>query len=158
MKKSRGALAILLAAGLLTGCNSYGSTSPPPGTGTNCGGPPSANNLEVLYPIPNTKKAPVALGNIYVSTKGQLPASNSFNFYLVQANGFSTFTSLFFGISKSKIPTPHANPTYSNAVYYASSLPPSYIIGPNQSVSLLWNDAGTGCTPHFLVATFRTSK
>jgi hypothetical protein len=159
MKKSRGALILPVVAGLLAACNSYGgSTSPPPGTGSNCGGPPQANQLEVLYPIPNSKNAPVALGNIYVSTKGQLPPSNSFNFYLVQANGFSTFTSAFFGISKSQIPTPHATPSYSKPIYYASSLPPSYIIGPAQPVSLLWNDGGTGCTPHYLVATFRTHK
>jgi hypothetical protein len=160
MKKSNGALTLLIiAAGLLAACTNYGvSNNPPPGTGTNCGGPPTANKLEVLYPIPNSRKAPAALGNIYVSTKGQLPPSNSFNFFIVQANGFSTFTSPFFGISKSQIPTPHATPSYSKPIYYASSLPPSYIIGPNQAVSVFWNDGGTGCTPHFLVTSFRTHR
>jgi len=156
MKKFYGALVSVLTAALLTACNGSGTISPPPGTGTNCGGPP--NNLKVLYPIPNSKNAPGALGNVYVSTKGQLPASNSFNFFLVPANGLSTYTSPFFGISESKIPTPHAKPPYSNPVYYASSLPASYIIGPDVSVNLYWNDGGTGCTPHFLVATFRTHK
>lgn len=160
MKKSNGAMMVLIAAGLLAACNSNNgfSNNPPPGTGSNCGGPPSSNNLQVLYPIPNSKNAPAALGNIYVSTKGQLPPSNSFNFYVVQSNGLSTFTSPFFGISKSQIPTPHATPGYSKPIYYASSLPPSYIIGPNQSVSVFWNDGGTGCTPHFLVTSFRTHK
>lgn len=159
MKKSYGALVIIVTATLLAACNgSSGTIAPPPGTGTNCGGPPSANQLEVLYPVPNSRNAPGSLGNIYVATKGQLPQNNQFNFYLVQSNGFSTFTSPFFGISKSKIPTPHAKPRYSNPVYYASSLPSSYFIGPNQSVNLYWNDGGTGCTPHFLVTSFRTHR
>jgi hypothetical protein len=158
MNKSIGTLlALFSAASLLTACYGSNGVNTPPGTGTNCGGPPSANQLEVLYPIPGTRHAPDALGNIYVSTKGQLPPNNQFNFFLVQANGFSTFTSVFFGISKSKIPLPHANPSYPNPVYYASSLPASYIIGPAQSVSLFWNNGGTGCTPHFLVSSFRTT-
>ena len=158
MKKSIGTLiALLSATAAMAACNSGGGgNSTPPGVGSNCGGPP--NQLEVLNPIPNTKKAPPTLANIYVATKGQLPASNSFNFYLVQSNGSQTFTSTFYGISKSQIPTPHATPTYSNAVYYASSLPPSYLIGPNQSVSLIWNDGGTGCTPHTLVSSFSTKN
>jgi hypothetical protein len=157
MRKSMGALVAVFAAGaVLAACNSASNNSQPPGTGSNCGGPPSSNQLEVLYPIPNSRRAPPALGNIYVSTSGQLPPNNQFNFELVQANGSSTFTGTFTGISESQIPTPHATPSYSNPVYYASSLPPSYVIGPNQAVSLLWNDGGTGCTPHFLVASFKT--
>jgi hypothetical protein len=156
MKKSIGALLVLFAAGMAAGCNGANNVNNPPGTGTNCGGPPSSSQLEVLYPIPNSKGAPPNLGNVYVSTKGQLPPSNQFNFYLVQANGGSTFTSTFFGVSQSQIPTPHAKPTYSNPVYYASSLPASYLIGPDQAVTLYWNDGGTGCTPHFQVTAFRT--
>ncbi len=156
MKTSIGAIfAAAAAAGLLVGCNGN-NVSTPPGTGQNCGGPPSSNQLEVLYPIPNSKKAPANLGNIYVATKGALPPSNLFNFYLVQENGGSTFTGTFATISQSQIPNPHAKPTYSNPTYYASSLPPSYVIGPNQTVNLYWNDGGTGCTPHVLVSTFTT--
>ncbi len=155
MKQSIGVL-IVLAGALLAGCNGNNSIATPPGTGTNCGGPPSSNELEVLYPKPNSHNAPVALGNIYVSTKGQLPPNNSFNFLLAQSNGSQTFTGFFAGINKGQIPPQHANPTYSNPVYYATSLPPSYIVGPSQSVTLLWNDAGTGCTPHFLVSSFKT--
>jgi hypothetical protein len=155
MNKSIGALpAILAAATLLTACNGNSSIGPAPGPTGNCGGPP--NQLEVLYPIPNTKSAPPALGNIYVATKGALPPSNSFNFFLVQSNGGSTFTGNFGQINKSQIPTPHANPTYGSAVYYASPIPPSYIIGPSQAVNLFWNDGGTNCSPHFLVASFKT--
>ena len=113
--------------------------------------------MEVLYPIPGSKDANPALANIYVSTKGALPASNSFNFFLVQSNSDQTFTSPFFGIKESSIPTPHASPSYGGAVYYASSLPPSYYIGPAQGVTLLWNDGGTGCTPHTQVAGFTTA-
>jgi hypothetical protein len=160
MKKPIGALfALLAAAGGLAACNGSNSNpAPPPGTGSNCSGPP--NQLEVLFPIPGTRKASPALGNVYVATKGQLPPNNSFNFFLTQSNGLSTFTGLFGGISKSQIPSPHATPSYSGAVYYASAIAgpygSGYIIGPNQSVSLLWNIAGSGCTPHFLVTSFRT--
>jgi hypothetical protein len=156
MKKLNGALLTLFGAAiLLSACNGNNNgITTPPGSGSFCGGPP--NQLEVLWPIPNSKNAPSGLGNIYVSTKGTLPPSNSFNFFLVPSNGLSTFTSTFFGVSQSQIPTPHATPSYSNPIYYASSLPPSYIIGPAQAVSLFWNNGGTGCTPHTLVSQFRT--
>jgi len=154
MKNSIGALfAILTAGGLLAACNN-GSIAAPPGSGSNCGGPP--NQLEVLYPRPGARNVSDALGNIFVSTKGQLPGSNQFNFFLTQANGASTFTSVFAGTSASQIPTPHATPSYSNPTYYVTSLPTSYIIGPSQSVNLYWNDGGTGCSPHFLVSSFKT--
>jgi hypothetical protein len=159
MKKAISALCALFAVGTLAACNGgYSNPAPPPGTGQNCSGPP--NQLEVLYPIPGTRNASPALGNIYVATNGQLPPSNSYNFFLSQSNGSSTFTGLFSGISKSQIPAPHANPTYPNAVYYASAIAgpygSGYVIGPHQSVSLLWNISGSGCNPHFLVASFRT--
>lgn len=163
MKQSLTALVFLTIAAVLTACNGANSiNTPPPGTGSNCGGPPSSNHLEVLFPIPNSRSAPKALGNIYVSTKGQLPPSNAFNFLLVQANGAQTFTGPFTGINESQIPTPHAKPSYSNPIYYASSISgpygSGYIIGPDQAVSLFWNDGGTGCNPHFLVSSFQTHK
>lgn len=156
MNRSIGAfLAVCAAAVGLAACNSNNVTTPP-GTGTNCGGPP--NQLEVLFPKPKSKNAPPQLGNIYVSTNGALPPSNAFNFYLVQENGNATFTSQFYGISESKIPNPHKTPSYPHPVYYASSLPTSYFVGPNQTVTLLWNDGGTGCTPHVPVSSFTTSS
>jgi hypothetical protein len=156
MRKSVGALFLcFVGIAALAACNN-GSVSAPPGTGTNCGGPPSSNQLEVLYPKPGYRHTPPTLQNVYVSTKGYLPPSNSFDFYLLQSNGASTYTSPFFGISKSQIPTPRATPSYSNAIYYASSLPASYSIGPDQSVSLVWNDGGTGCSPHVVVSSFYT--
>ncbi|HEY2554003.1 MAG TPA: hypothetical protein VGI15_02035 [Candidatus Cybelea sp.] len=164
MKQSLTAAVFLTIAAVLTACNgtNNGINSPPPGTGSNCGGPPSSNRLEVLYPIPNSKNAPKALGNIYVSTKGQLPPSNAFNFLLVQTSGAQTFTGPFTGISESQIPTPHATPSYSNPIYYQSVISgpygSGYFIGPGQAVSLFWNDGGTGCTPHFLVSSFQTAK
>ncbi|MBV8196912.1 MAG: hypothetical protein JO263_02145 [Candidatus Eremiobacteraeota bacterium] len=162
MKYSIGALALSTAAMLLAGCNGANSGSTPPGTGTNCGGPPSANQLEVLYPIPGSKSAPPNLLNVYVSTKGALPPSNSFDFFLTQSNGKSTFTGLFAAVSPSQIPSPHKSPSYANPTYYASAVAgPSgsgYIIGPAQAVNLYWNDGGTGCTPHFLVSSFKTQQ
>jgi hypothetical protein len=161
MKQSIGALFVLaLTTSMLVGCNGSSSPGPVP-TGApsgNCGNPP--NSLEVIYPIPNTHKAPAALANIYVATKGSLPPSNSYDFYLTQSNGSSTFTGLFTPIAASNIPTPHAKPSFPNPSYYYSAIAgpygSSYIIGPAQAVSLLWNDGGLNCTPHTLVASFRT--
>jgi hypothetical protein len=167
MNKSIGALISLIAAtSVLAACNGnngFPGPGPTPGPPSgNCGGPPSKNQLEMVYPIPNGKNAPPALGNIYIATKGGLPPSNQFDFYLVQSNGSTTYTGPFAQISESQIPTPHATPKYSNPTYYASAIAgpygSSYLIGPNQSVSLLWNDGGRNCSPHFLVASFRTKK
>jgi hypothetical protein len=159
MKKAISALCALLAAGTLAGCNNgYSNPAPPPGTGQNCSGPP--NQLEVLFPKPGSRNAPVALANVYVATNGQLPSNNSYNFFLTQSNGSSTFTGLFSGISKSQLPPGSASATYPNAVYYASAIAgpygSGYVIGPHQAVSLLWNISGSGCNPHFLVSSFRT--
>ncbi len=160
MKSSIAAFAALFAAAVaLAACNGSNNVTTPPGSGTNCGGPP--NHMEVLRPIPNSKNVPGALGNIYVSTNGQLPPSNSFNFFLATSSGNSWFTGPFVGISAKQIPTPRATPSYPNAIYYASSVTGpsgSYSIGPAQVVNLFWNDGGTGCTPHFLVSAFKTAK
>lgn len=163
MKKATGALIVLLAvAGMVSGCNSANNITAPPGTGTNCGGPPSSNQLEVLRPIPNSKNVPPGIANIYFSTKGQLPVSNQYNFILVLSNGNQFGTGPFQGISAKQIPEPHATPTYSNAVYYASAIAgPSgsqYVIGPDQSVSVFWNIYGSGCNPHTLITSFKTKS
>jgi hypothetical protein len=171
MNKSTGALFALLAAtAMLAACNGNNGYGPGPGptsgpTG-NCGGPPASNQLEVVYPIPGTKKAPIALGNIYIATKGGLPPSNEFDFYLTQSpggpSGASTFTGPFAQINESQIPPGHATPKYANPTWYKSAIlgaySSAYTIGPDQSVALLWNDGGRNCVPHFLVASFRTSK
>ena len=169
MRKPKAALpiALLSVAAVLAACNGAnngGLPGPGPSSGPtgNCGGPPSSNQLEVLYPVPNSKNAPPGLANIYVSTKGQLPPSNEFDFLLSESNGSSTFTGPFTGIDKSQLPSGHKNPTYSNAVYYESAIAgpsgSSWTIGPNVTVSLFWNDGGRNCIPHFLVTTFRTKK
>jgi hypothetical protein len=168
MRKPKGALPIVVlsVAALLAACNGGNSGIPGPGPTQgpqgNCGGPPSSNQLEVLFPVPNSRNAPPGVANVYVSTKGQLPPSNQFNFLLVQSNGNSTFTGPFAGISKSQLPAGSKSPTYPNPVYYASSITgPSgsgYYIGGNQTVNLFWNDGGRNCVPHFLVASFRTKS
>jgi hypothetical protein len=161
MKKSIAALIVpLAAASILVACNSYNNPGPGPTSGPtgNCGGPP--NNLEVLFPIPGTRQAPTSLANIYVSTQGPLPPNNQFDFFLSQSNGNSTFTGPFTQIPLSKIPTPRATPSYPNPTYYASAIAgpygSAYIIGPRQAVSLIWNNGGVNCIPHFVVANFRT--
>ena len=140
-------ITLLSVAAVLAACNGAnngGFPGPNPSSGPtgNCGGPPSSNQLEVLNPIPNKKNAPPGVNNIYVSTKGQLPPSNLFDFLLAQSNGSSTFTGPFTGISKSQVPEPHATPSYPNAVYYQTAIAgPSgsgYVVGPNQYVSLFW--------------------
>lgn len=159
MKKSIGGLIVLLSA-VLSACNgNSGIGAPPSGTGSNCGGPPSANQVEVLYPKPGSRNAPSSLSTIFVSTKGQLPPNSQYNLALAVSNG-SVFgnvigTSIFFGTSKSKVPTPHATPSYPNATYYATSLGPSIILGPHNSVSVLWSIAN-GCTPRFQISSFKT--
>ncbi|HEY6450032.1 MAG TPA: hypothetical protein VIX60_05065 [Candidatus Cybelea sp.] len=162
MNKSIGALALFATASMLAACNGNnngvvgpGPTSTPSG---NCGRPP--NQMEVLYPIPHSHGAPPGLPTIYVATKGALPPSNSYDFYLSQSSGAATFTGPFAQVSAAQIPTPHAKPSYSNPTYYATAIAgpygSTYIIGPQQAVSLLWNDGGRNCSPFFVVASFHT--
>ncbi len=162
MKKSIGALALFATASMLAACNGNnngivgpGPTSTPSGS---CGRPP--NQLEVVYPIPGSHKAPINLTAIYVATKGALPPSNSYDFFLSQSSGASTFTGPFGQISASQVPTPHAKPSFTNPTYYGSAIAgpygSTYIIGPQQAVSLLWNDGGKNCSPLFVVASFHT--
>lgn len=157
MKNSIGALfTFATAASLLTACGGSSTAGGPPGTNNSCGGPPV--QLEVLFPIPNSRRAPVDLRHVYVSTNGQLPKANNYNFHLVQSNGRSTATGGLSGTSKSEIPAPHANPSFANAIYYATSIPSNYVIGPRQSVNLNWNLPHSGCTPSFTVSSFRTRR
>ena len=165
MNKSIGALFVVFAAATtLAGCNGNtyspgpGPTSGPSGT---CGGPPSSNQLEVLYPIPGTRKAPPNLLNIYVSTKGALPPSNSYDFFLELSTGATTYTGLFAPVNYGAIPTPHAKPTYANPTYYQTAIAgpygSSFPIGPDVSVTALWNDGGRNCIPHYQVFSFKTA-
>lgn len=155
MKKSIGAL-LLILAGVLAACNgSNGSNTPPSGSGSNCGGPPSANQVQVLYPEPGATNVPPGIGAIYISSKGQLPSGNQYNLALVTSPSVQIGTSLFVGVSASKIPTPHATPSYSNPTYYASSLGPSVVLGPNLSVSVFWSIANA-CTPRTQISSFTT--
>lgn len=161
MKRSIGALIILCSAGMLAACNSgAGGPGPGPTSGPsgNCGGPP--NQMEVLFPRPNQKNVSTGLGNVYVSTKGALPPSNQFDFFLAQSNGTSTFTGNFAPINASQLPTGSAKPTYSNPSYYATAIAGPYgtqpFLSPGQDVTLLWNDGGRNCTPHTEVSSFKT--
>lgn len=156
MKHSSGPLfASIIAASLLTACGA-GTSSFPPVTGNNCGPPPV--HMEMLYPVPNSRRAPANLSNIYVATNGALPHANAYNFVLRQSNGSSTATSRFSGSSKSQIPSPHARSKYSNPSYYFTSIPSGYQIGGKQSVNLYWNIPGAGCAAHTLVSSFRTRR
>jgi hypothetical protein len=156
MKHSIGALfAFIISASLLTACGP-GTTGFPPVTGNNCGPPPE--HMEVLYPIPNSRRAPGDLGTIYVATDARLLHADGYNFFLTQSNGSSTATSRFFGTSTSQIPRPHARSTYATPFYYATTIPSHHRIGPRQSVNLYWNIPGAGCAAHTLVSSFRTRR
>ena len=156
MKKSFGIIATFLAAAIaLAACNGSNNNGNPPGTGTNCGGPP--NNLEVLYPRPNAQRAPDGLTQIFVATNGAINGGN-YNFALnAFPNQFpygANATSPFGSTTSGSIPSPHATPSYPNASYYVTQLqlPP----GPRNTVQLYWNNLGSACTPNIIVSTFTT--
>jgi hypothetical protein len=165
MKRSIGVIIGTLAAAVsLVACNNNSSTSPiPTPNGTNCGNP--ANNMEVLYPIPNGKAAP-NVGGVVVAFDQTLPSGNQYDLWINQSNGSAQYTvnqngapvygmgSGFYSISVSNIPNPHKNPTFANPVYYATNF--TSPIGPAQAVNVYWNDAGLGCNPNVIVSSFRT--
>src|SRR5271155_6237872 len=129
-------LGAVACATVFVACNGSNSIYNPPGTGSNCGSPP--NSLQVLYPRPGAQAAPDSLVNVFVATNGPLPSNNSFNFQLNSTVPlYPQFTSNFFATSASKIPSPHATPSFANPTYYATTLatPP----GPANTVQLFWN-------------------
>jgi len=160
-------LSSCVAAALLAGC---GGSQPPIGApgampqsaaiaapaDRSCGSPPESLDLEVLYPEPNARNVPPNLADVYVSTRMKIPSHDDFDFYFTQSNGARAFTSAFFSVEKSQVPVPHAKPRYPNPDYYASSLPPNWVIGLNQKVKLFWNRDGADCHPDFLVSEFKT--
>jgi hypothetical protein len=169
MKMSIRLLLATGAAAALAACNGNGGIfgpsqpTPPP----NCNGP--AKNMEVLYPRPGAGHVPPTVSAVYVSTDAPLPAGNSFDLFASLApSGNTEYTvnragqpytgsgSGFFTVSASQIPQPHATPTYPNPTYYAT-LFQNGPIGPSTTVSLLWNDAGTGCNPNVVMSLFTTA-
>jgi len=166
MKRSFGVFFGALAAAVsLAACNNgNNNNSLPPGSGTNCGSPPY--QLEILYPKPNARGLPPNVGGVVVAFNRSLPSGNLYDLWVNQSNGTTQYTtnnnggpvfgpgSGFTSINAAQIPSPHANPTYANPSYYATSF--SKIIGPTQAVNLYWNDAGLACTPNIIVSSFRT--
>ena len=166
MKRSIGVVAGTVAAAvLLAACNNNNSNNPVvPTPGPNCNGP--ANSMQVLYPKPGTGSAPPTTQIIYVATNAALVSGNQYDFVASQSNGSTQYTinsggapvsasgSGFQSVSASQIPSPHANPSFPNPVYYATIL--QYPAGPLQTVNLYWNDYGTQCNPNVLVASFTT--
>lgn len=166
MKRSIGVIVGALAAAVtLAACNNGSNNNNiPPGGGTNCGSPP--HNMEVLYPKPNAGKVAPNVGGVVVAFNQPLPSGNQYDLWVNQSNGQAQYTvdnngfpiygmgSGFYKFNSSKIPTPHANPTYPNAVYYATNL--TKPLGPAQAVNLYWNDAGLACTANVIVSSFTT--
>jgi hypothetical protein len=154
MKKSIGLIfASVLAAALVAGCNSGNNNNNNNGFGTNCGAPPAG--FQILYPRNNAPRVPPGnAGGVYVAAKPPLVVGNSYNFLPVVQTGSLPFTSTF-ATYNGAIPSPHNSPAPGSTVYFTSFL---YPIGPLQTVQLLWNDGGTGCTPNAIVSTFTTGQ
>lgn len=152
MKKSIGIIfSVMLAAGLLAGCNGGGSNGGNNGFGTNCGGPPTG--FQVLYPRPSAPHVPPNnSGSIYVAANPALTVGNSYNFLATVSGGGSIGTGNFATYNGS-IPNPHVSPAPGSTIYVASFL---YPIGPLQTVQLFWNVGGSNCTPNVIVSTFTT--
>jgi hypothetical protein len=170
MKRSIGVfLGSLASAALLAGCGNNNNNNVAPTPGPPCGSPPY--QMEVLYPIPGSSHVTPNVGipptQIFVSTTTALPSGNQYDFQVSQSNG-SVQLSVnnagqpvastgpgFYSTNLSAIPSPHVTPSYPNPVYYATNF--QFPVGPLQTVTLMWNDAGTGCTPNYSVATFTTA-
>lgn len=145
---------VIAAAGLLAGCNGNGNNTTPPGTGSNCGGPPAG--FQVLYPRNNAPHIPPNNGNaVYVAANPALVVGNSYDFNAVQSSGFTQFTSTFATTSIGNVPSPHASPAPGSTIY-VTQMP--YPVGPLQTVQLFWNDGGTGCNPNVLVSSYSTGS
>lgn len=155
----------LAAAVTLAACNNGNNSSNiPPGGGTNCGNPPY--NMEVIYPKPNARRVPDNNGGVVVAFSKALPSGNQYALWVNQSNGQAQFTSNVNGgpvygpgsgfttIAYSKIPSPHATPTFSNPQYYVTLFVNP--LGPAQAVNLYWYDAGLGCNPNVIVSSFST--
>ena len=154
MKKSFGLLfAGALTAALVAGCNSGNNNNTPLGFGTNCGPPP--NGFQILYPRNNAPRVPPGQANaIYVAANPPLVVGNSYNFFVSQSNGNQQFTSTF-ATFNGQIPAPHNSPAPGSTIYVANIVVSP--IGPSQTVNLLWNDGGTGCTPNAIVSSYTTA-
>ncbi|HZY99918.1 MAG TPA: hypothetical protein VFE36_10125, partial [Candidatus Baltobacteraceae bacterium] len=164
MKRSIGVfLGAIAAAASLAACNNGNNNNNlPPGTGTNCGNPPF--NMEVVYPKPNAHKVAPNLGGVVVAFNQSLPSGNLYDLWVNQSNGQSQYTSNnsggpiygpgsgFTSYNVSKIPNPHATPTYPNPHYYVTFFQPNLPIGPAQAVNLYWNDGGLNCNPNVIVS------
>jgi hypothetical protein len=146
MKKALFSLfASIVAAGALAACNSGGSSSTP-GTGTNCGGPPTT--FQMIYPVPNSSGAPSGIQQLYFASSKALPSGSSYGFYIFGPAGqVGLFSSQYAQISLSQIPTPRATPSFSNPVYYAANYAP-YTLQSGSTYNVYWNDLGSGCSPN----------
>jgi hypothetical protein len=161
-------LGTLATAAMLAGCNN-GSSSATPTAGPPCGAAPY--QMEVLYPIPGSSRVTPDVGipptQVFVATTTALPGGNQYDFQVSQSNGsvqlsvnnagqpVASTGSGFYATTLAAIPSPHVTPSYPSPVYYATNF--QYPVGPLQTVSLMWNDAGTGCTPNITLATFTTA-
>jgi hypothetical protein len=159
----------LASAALLAGCGNNNNNNVAPTPGPPCGTAPY--QMEVLYPIPGSSHVTPNVGipptQIFVSTTTPLPSNNQYDFQVSQSSGTVQLSvnnagqpvaspgNGFYATNLSAIPSPHVTPSYPNPVYYATNF--QFPVGPLQTVSLMWNDAGTGCTPNITLATFTTA-
>jgi hypothetical protein len=159
----------LATAGLLAGCNGNNNNTVVPTPGPPCGSPPY--QMELLYPISGASGVSPNVGippkQIFVSTTTSLPSNNQYDLQVSQSNGTVQLTvnnagqpvaspgNGLYATSASQLPPHHATPSYPNPHYYATNF--QFPVGPFQTVALMWNDAGTGCTPNITLGTFTTA-
>jgi len=79
--------------------------------------PPSSNQLEVLFPVPNSKNAPPGIANIYVLYKGSVAAEHQFDFLLSDRTVDRRSRDVH-RHQQVAAPPGFKKPTYSNPVYY----------------------------------------
>lgn len=156
MRKTVGIILALAAAAVLAACNSSSNNGNNNGLGTNCGPPPSVNQVLVVYPKNGANKVPANVAGIFIATKGPLASGSLYSTFLLLSNGNQGNTAPFVQVQESKIPTPHATPSYANPTYYVSPFYSGQYVGPNQTVNVLWNNGGTYCNPNVIISKFHT--
>lgn len=146
MKRSLSFIAMIAVTPLLfAGCNNGGNPYYGP-TPTPVNGPciPPAS-LVLVYPENGATSVPDSTTTIYIAVSTALAANNLFTLYVVGPSAWgSAYTNGFTQVNNtSTIPTPNTTPTYSNPVYYKTTIP--YTLTAASTFNLYWNNGGTTC-------------
>jgi hypothetical protein len=137
--KSLALLGLASALGLSACSSGSGSTSNPSNF-PNCTAPGS---FAAVYPIPGAANVPDSTQFVYVASSVALGSQ-----YLnaIQSNGGSTQIGTGFSqVPLSQIPTPHANPSFANPIYYATGV--GSLSSETTLTMFLTNQAIPNCVP-----------